>query len=300
MRNSITTFLIIIFCCLLPEFNSISHATNAAQRTRKQAHLACKKEAFAALKPLPKLTYRCNPNENDYDTKILKRAPRRAALQGIISQLEEFTDENWWSTSVEELNRCYFHKKPGDFSKSEQHSFESDEYKFQLFGNNEIRLILVKDPCYQIPLGRNGFILYRKDNIVYVTQILDGYFSRTDNPISMNFAAINDETIIEISSLNGVVYPITTNYYFTIDKMTNKAIPKNLFRVNNKLTNTISTEDISLYDDNEEAYQMIIIKKGKLRKTFSTFTRAYPNNETDPKYSAIAYKWNGKYFAPAK
>ena len=95
----------------------------------------CKRTAFAALKPAPELTYQCGEG-NNYDEKQLKDPARLAALKSLISELSTWTTPAWWQTSVADLNACEFRGEPGD-------------HWFWLFGNNQIRLVLVPDPCYQ-------------------------------------------------------------------------------------------------------------------------------------------------------
>ncbi len=49
--------------------------------------LVCKNEAFAALKPLPKLKYQCKPGEmNDYDEEILKGPERIMAIKEYMGR----------------------------------------------------------------------------------------------------------------------------------------------------------------------------------------------------------------------
>ena len=78
--------------------------------------------------------------------------------------------------------------------------------------------MLIPDPCYQTEYGgANAFLLYRKGGRVFVTQVLDGYFSRADNSIGLDFAKLNSQEIIEISTGSGGLNPSLTNYYFAID-----------------------------------------------------------------------------------
>ena len=63
-----------------------------------------------------------------------------------------------------------------------------------------------------------------------VTQVLDGYFSRADNSVSIAFAKLNAQEIVEISTGTGGLTPSLTNYYFVIDPEPNQAVPMNLFK----------------------------------------------------------------------
>jgi hypothetical protein len=76
---------------------------------------------------------------------------------------------------------------------------------------------------------------------VFVTEVLDGYFSRADNSVGLAFAKLNGEEVIEVSTGSGGLNPSLTNYYFTIDPRTNQAIPKRIFKGDHGPTNEISS-----------------------------------------------------------
>ena len=59
--------------------------------------------------------------------------------------------------------------------------------------------MLIPDPCYQTEYGgANAFLLYRKGGRVFVTQMLNGYFSRADNSIGLASAKLDGHEIVEI------------------------------------------------------------------------------------------------------
>jgi len=53
---------------------------------------------------------------------------------------------------------------------------------------------------------------------------LDGFFTRADNAVDIDFAKLGREEIIEISTGSGGLHPELTNYYFTIDPKTNRVV----------------------------------------------------------------------------
>jgi hypothetical protein len=159
-----------------------------------------------------------------------------------MSELSSFSDAAWWAADTVDLSVCDFTQKPGTLSGSQRRAFTDGEYLFWLFGNDRIRLMLIPDPCYQTEYGgSNAFLLYRNSGRVFVSQVLDGYFSRADNSIGLAFAKLNGEEIIEVSTGSGGLNPSLTNYYFTIDPGTNHAVPKKLFQGDHGPTNEISS-----------------------------------------------------------
>src|ERR1041385_4136485 len=191
-----------------------------AQR-RSNPPLVCKRSALAALKPKPELSYPCNDQLSDYDEKTLKLPARLDAIKSLISDLSSFSDPAWWATDVVDLGVCDYTKKPGPVTADQRHGFLGDDYLFWLFGNDHIRLALIPDPCYQTEYGgSNAFVLYRNAGRVYVTQGLDGYFSRADNSVNLRLAKLNAQEIVEISTGSGGLTPSLTNYYFVIDPKT--------------------------------------------------------------------------------
>jgi len=197
---------------------------------------------LAALKPIPELTYTCDEQANDWDEKILKLPARVAAIKSLMSALSSFSDAAWWAADTVDLSVCDFTQKPGALTEAQRHDFTGGDYLFWLFGNDRMRLVLIPDPCYQTQYGgSNAFLLYRNGGRVFVTEVLDGYFSRADNSVGVAFAKLKGEDIIEVSTGSGGLNPSLTNYYFTIDPRTNQAVPKKLFQGDHGPTNEISS-----------------------------------------------------------
>jgi len=141
-----------------------------------------------------------------------------------------FSDAAWWTADPVDLSVCDFTQKPVALTSEQRRDFLQGEYLFWLFGNDRIRLMLIPDPCYQTEYGgSNAFLLYRAGGKVVVSQVLDGYFSRADNSVGLDFARLNAEQIVEVSTGSGGLNPSLTDYYFAIDPRTNQVI--NIFRV---------------------------------------------------------------------
>ena len=264
---------------------------------RSQPALVCKKQALAALKPLPKLSYECNDRLNDYDEKILKLPERVTAIQSLITELSTFNDNAWWTADVVDLGVCDFNGEPGVLTKDQRRSFVDGEYAFWLFGNDRIRLVLIPDPCYQTEYGgANAFLLYRNGGRVSVTQVLDGYFSRADNSVSLAFAKQGGEEIIEVSTGSGGLTPSLTNYYFVIDPRTNHAVPKNLFRGDHGPTNQISSA--MLFNATPATTPLKIIRGRSLSPSFIIYVDS-ENGKIDDNGRTLSRKilrWDGKAY----
>jgi hypothetical protein len=261
----------------------------------------CSQAAFAAYKPFPKLEYECDESLAEYDDKVLKLPQRLAAIRGVMKQLEGFTNEAWWRASVDELNACNLHQGAGRLNDEEKQRWRSGDYNFDLEGNREMRLVLIDDPCFQTGYqGSNGFLLYHKDGNVFVSQLLNGYYSRVDNSVAIDFARLNGEQIIEVSTANSMP-PSMVYYYFFVDPKTNRALPKKLFKDGKKLTNEIYSDmlmgepkDFGLPRD---AGELNIIRKGRLASSFS----AYEMNEHGvdaygKRLNRVVYRWNGRFY----
>ncbi len=267
--------------------------------------LACKQRALTALRPIPKLKYQCREGDiGDYHEKILKYPERVRAIDRYIKTLETFTDNGWWTTDVRDLNVCQFRQKAGTLSKEEKTEYEQSFFP-ELDGNNQFRLLRISDPCYQTQYnGSNLFLLYRgKGGRVFVTEILDGYFSRSDYGPGIDFAVHNGEQLIEIYSLSGGLYATLTNYYFTIDKKTNRAVPKNLFLDDgNKLTNKITS--MMLLGESEEyglppkLEPLEVFKNNRLANRFDIFidTGETLRDGNQRKFERLTLRWNGKFY----
>jgi hypothetical protein len=266
-----------------------------AQRPSKPA-LACKRPALAALKPMPELSYPCDEQLNDYDEKTLKLPARLAAIKTLISQLSAYSDSAWWTTDIVDLSVCDYTEKPGLLTPDQRQSFLDGEYVFWLFGNDHIRLALIPDPCYQTEYGgSSAFVLYRNARRVVVTQVLDGYFSRADNSVSIAFAKLNAQEIVEISTGTGGLTPSLTNYYFVIDPETNQAVPKNLFKGDRGPTNQISS---AMLLSEMRATPLKVIQGQSLATSFFIYADD-ANGKIDDNGRTLSRKilrWNGKVY----
>ena len=275
---------------LLCAFLVASHSY--AQRSKRA--LVCTRPALAALKPMPKLSYPCDGEANEWDEKILRAPARVAAIKTLISDLSSFSDAAWWTTDTVDLNVCDFTHEPRPLTRDQRQSFVNGDYAFWLFGNDRVRLALIPDSCYQTEYGgSNGFLLYRNGGRVFVTQVLDGYFSRADNSVNLDFARLNGEEIIEISTGTGGLNPNLTNYYFAIDPRTNRAIPKNLFKNDHGFANAISSA--MLFDATPASAPLNLMRNGTLAKTFIIYIddsqgKIDDNGRT---LSRKVLRWNG-------
>jgi hypothetical protein len=258
----------------------------------------CKRTAAAALKLRPELNYPC-AEQQDWDEKQLKNPARLAALKDLISELSTLNSPQWWQSSVADLNACDFKDgQAGALNAEERRQFTDGEYASWLFGDNQIRLLLIRDPCYQTEYGgSNGFLLYRDQEQVYVSQVLDGYFSRADNPIILNFGKLNNEVIIEIATWSGGLNPTLTNYYFSIDPRTKHALPKKLFTGEHGPTNEISSA-LLFGNPPPNTAPLNIIRGGAFAKSFSVYTDSEDGkiNDNGRTLSRTTRRWNGKLY----
>jgi len=284
-----TGLLLIIF--------SLLSVSSVADAQRSKRSLVCKNATLAALKPMPDLSYECDAQLNDWDEKILKLPGRIAAIKTLMSELSAFTDPAWWAADIVDLGACDFTGAPGRLTRDQRHSFLDGEYVFWLFGNERIRLMLIPDPCYQTEYGgANAFLLYRNGRRVYVTQVLDGYFSRADNSVNLQLAKLNGEEIVEVSTGSGGLNPSLTNYYFVIDPKTDHAVPKNLFKGDHGPTNEISSA--MLFNDDSASAPLKIVRGQTLAPSFSIYIDD-PNGKIDDNGRTLSRKilrWNGKIY----
>jgi hypothetical protein len=256
---------------------------------RSNPPLVCKRPVLAALKPIPELSYQCNDQLNDYDEKILKLPERVAAIKTLMSELASFNDAAWWMADVVDLGVCDFTGEPGTLTREQRRNFTNGEYVFWLFGNDRVRLVLIPDPCYQTGYGgSNAFVLYRSGGRVTVSQVLDGYFSRADNSVSLDFARLGGEEIIEVSTGSGGLTPSLTNYYFVIDPRTKQTVPKKLFRGERGLTNEVSSA--MLFNATPATTPLKIIRGHSLAPTFIIYL------DNGRKLSRKILRWNGKLY----
>ena len=277
-------------------------ATNIFTQKEKPIPV-CSQAAFTAFKPFPKLEYECDESLTDYDDKVLKLPQRLAAIRGVMKQLEGFTNETWWGASLDQLNACNIHKTAGPLTDDEKQRWKSGDYDLDLIGNHEMRLALLHDPCYQTGYqGSNAFLLYHKGGKVFVSQLLNGYYSRVDNSAGIDFAKLNGQQIIEVSTANSMP-PSLVFYYFAIDPKTNKAVPKKIFRDGKKLTNEIYSD--MLMDEPKglglpkDATELNIIRPGRLAPSFSAYEvsdHGRIRGNQNRNLNRIIYPWNGRFY----
>jgi hypothetical protein len=283
---------------ILMGFISIS-----ASAQKRNETLFCKQEVLARLKSLPQLSYACRPDAvNDYDETLLKWPERVRAIKNYMKALALFSEHNWWETGVDEMNVCYARGSAGRLDEEEAAKFRRGDYPINLFGNGRMRLVVASDPCYQTGFGgSNAFLLYRQQGSTVVTQVLDGHFSRADNSVGLDFASLNTQQLIEVSTTTGGMNPYITNYYFVLDKRTGRAVPKRLFKEGKGLTNKITS--VLILDDGtfpQGFAEMEIIKGNRLTGRFYTYEDAGEGGSiTDAsgrKLQRRVYVWNGQYY----
>jgi hypothetical protein len=265
----------------------------------------CRETTFAAFKPLPKLEYDCPGNANDSDDKILKLPQRTRAIRALMQSLEQFNNPAWWLIAVDELNACKIHQSAGELTDDEKQRWQNGDYSFDLFGNGVMRLALIADPCYQTGYnGSNVFLLFHQNGRVHVSQLLNGYYSRVEDSVGIDFAKLNGRQIVEVSTANSMP-PSLINYYFEIDPATNKALPKNLFREGLKATNQIYSDmimgepkDFGLPKD---AVELNVIQHGHLAPSFSAYEESERGriDANGRKLRRIIYRWNGNFYTSA-
>ena len=238
---------------------------------------------FALRQRLPHSNPCRNLNTNvprvqaDYGEEILKLPARLAAIHQLERSLESLTSAAWWNANVDDLNSCEIHGSVGKLTDEEKQKVSDNDYDLKIFGNHQIRLAVLADPCFATGYsGSNAFLLVRRGGKVFVTQVLNGYASRVGNSVGVDFANLNGQTIVEISTANSFP-PSLWYHYFVIDPKTNKAVPKKLFKEDNKLTNEIYSDmlmgepkDFGLPRD---AKELNIIRNGRLAPTFSAYMR---------------------------
>jgi hypothetical protein len=267
----------------------------SASAQRSNRVLTCKKATLAALQPKPELSYECDAQLQDWDEKILKLPARVTAIKALVSELSSYTDAPWWAADPVDLGVCEFAGKAGTLTRDQRQSFVDGEYLFWLFGNDRIRLLLIPDPCYQTQYGgANAFLLYRSGGRVTVTQVLDGFFSRGDNPLTPSFAKLNGEDLVEVATWSGGLNPTLTNYYFVINPKTGRAAPKNLFHGDHGPTNEISS--VLLF--NSASTPLKIVRGQTLAPSFSLYVDD-PNGKIDDNGRTLSRKtlrWNGKLY----
>lgn len=274
-----------------------------AQGQKDKPVPACTQPAFAALKPLPKMEYECGDGANDSDRTILKLPERLAGIRDTVKELASFTNAVWWQAGVDDLNACKVHGGAGELTDDEKEKWRSGDYSFDLFGNHQIRLALIPDPCYQTGFnGSNAFLLYHNKGKVFVSQVLNGYYSRADNSVGIDFANLNGVQVIQVTTANSML-PSLTYYYFVIDQKTNKAVPKKLFRIGKKFTNQIYSAML-LNDPGDvglpkNAIELGVISNSRLAPAFSAYAEDDRGkiDSNGRKLRRIVYRWNGRFYS---
>ncbi len=277
-------------------------ASSFGQKTKPIT--ACQQSTFNAFKPLPKMEYECPDGPTDSDDKILKLPERLAAIRGVTKELAAFTNAAWWQANVDDLNACGVHGSAGEFTDEEKEKWKDGDYSFDLFGNHQIRLALIPDPCYQSGYnGSNAFLLYRKDGRVFVSQVLNGYYSRIDNSVGLVVANLGGgQLVLDVATANNMP-PTLVSYFFVIDPKTNQAVPKKIFKDDGKLTNQIRSAmlmnepaDVGLP---KSAEALNILTGNRLASSFSAYEEDERGKIDDNgrKLRRIVYRWNGKFYA---
>jgi hypothetical protein len=276
-----------------------------AAAQREESVSSCSQKTFAALKAVPKLDYECPEGLHDYDEKILKVPKRLSAIVDLEKELTVgFTNPAWWQASVDELNACVLHGSAGELTDDEKQRWRDGDFSLNLFGNHITRLVLIADPCYQTGFaGANAFLLYRKDGNVFVTQVLNGHYSRVDNSVGIKFAKLNGRELIEVSTSNSMP-PSMVYYYFTIDPVSGKAVPKKIFKAGAKLSNRIYS-DMLMAEPKEvglpaDATELNVIVNGRLAPSFSAYDQSERGriNANGRRLNRIIYRWNGSVYTP--
>jgi hypothetical protein len=265
-----------------------------------QTRAVCTGKAFTALRALPELHYDCPDNVNDWDEVILKNPARVEALKQITAELRSFNNPQWWSSSVSDLTTCEIRGAAGVLSREERERLRSGDFQYRLFGDDRFRLVQVFDPCYQADYnGSSLFLLYRPGKVTFVTRLIDGFYSRVDNSIDMNVAWLNGDPIIEIASSNNM--PPTFIYkYFVINRRTNTAAPKRLFKDQSGFTNELQSP--MLLDNSRDSNGPVIIKNKSLVPVFHTLEENEGGHieSNGQRYRRIAYRWNGRFYVASR
>lgn len=286
---------------VLAAISTTSIGSFAQQKTKPSV---CRASVLAAFKPMPKLKYQCDAELEDYDQKVLKLPNRILAIKALERKLESFTSPAWWQANVDDLNLCELRRKPGTLSKEEQEKVRVGDYTYDLMGDHSLRLALLPDPCYYTGyFGSNAFLLYRKAGKVFVTEVIDGFSSRADNPVHLSFGNLKGQQIIEISTWTGGLHPSATNYYFAINAKTNRAVPKKLFQGDKGLTNQISS-DLLMGEPEEfglpkDAQELNIIRRHNLAPSFSIYaedSEGKVKSENGGQFTRTVLKWNGRFY----
>lgn len=294
-----------LIACFLVAFASSTLVTPTLSHQDEKALAVCKPAALRAVQVIPSLRYRCRPGADQYDEAILKWPERVRALNALAAKLKAFTRTAWWKSDVEDLNACSFKKSPGTFTKTEDERYRSN-YVTNLLGNNNARLVIVTDPCYQTEYnGSVLFLVARGATTNEVTKALDGYFSRVDNSVTFDWADLPGELIVEVGTGNSMP-PSLEKFYFSLNTKTHRIQPRRLFKDGPGFTNKIYSamllsdpSDVGLPND---AAELVVIRDHRLAPVFSTYSE-----DSDGKIEAngnhftrMIYRWTGNYFETSK
>jgi hypothetical protein len=122
------------------------------------------------------------------------------------------------------------------------------------------------------------------------------------NAVDIDFAMVNGEQFIEISTANSFP-PSVMAYYFAIDPKTNRVLPKKIFKEGGKLTNEIYSDmlmgepkDFGLPKD---ATELNIISNGRLAPAFSAYEQD-EHGKIDGRLRRIIYRWNGRFYSTSR
>ena len=300
MKNSRTQTVcnLLVICLVI-----LVASTNSFAQKRAVVSV-CKLRVLLALKDLPEMKYQCREGVDETDEAILKWPERIEAMKTVSKELASLTDTAWWQAEVSDLEACDLHGKPGVLSKEETEKLADGDYNHRLFGNHQVRLVIVPDSCYQTGFtGSTALLVVHTGGKVLVTKVLDGYFSRIDNSIGIAFASLNGEQIVEISTGNNMP-PSVRNYYYVINPSSNQAEPKRLFKDGKTFTNEISSAMLLnvTSDSPKIPEQLKVIRGNRLAPAFSIY-----RDDPDGKISAdgltfnrTIYRWNGRFYSQVR
>jgi len=141
----------------------------------------------------------------------------------------------------------------------------------------------------------NAFLLVRSGEKVVVTQVLDGYYSRVDNSVDIDFAEVNGEKLIEVSTSNSMP-PSLVTYFFAIEAKTQRAVPRKIFRDGRQMTHKVYS---AMLLGARGAPELSIIRNHRLASSFSAYEESDRGTirDSDRRLSRIVYRWNGKFYA---
>jgi len=117
----------------------------------------------------------------------------------------------------------------------------------------------------------------------------------------MDFARLNGEQLIEISTANSMP-PSLVSYYFAIDPRTNHARPKQLFKDGRKLTNQIYSDMLmgepKDYGLPKDASELNIVRQGRMAPTFSAYEESERGriDANGRRLRRVVYRWNGRIY----